>query len=132
MKNSKIFQEWLEKAEENYGFAVESIQDTKYYAQVCFHFHQAAEKYLKTFIIAHNLEFRAVHNLLELLRICEKKAPGVSNIEEACYYLNPFYIDTRYPVHWPTRYGKVTAVRAMDAARTIRAWTLASLTKPSE
>jgi HEPN domain-containing protein len=98
MKNSKVFQEWLAKAEEDYGFAVESIPDTRYYAQVCFHFHQAAEKYLKAFIVAHNLEFRAVHNLLELLRTCEKKVPDVSNIEEACYYLNPFYIDTRYPV----------------------------------
>ncbi len=132
MKDSKIFQEWLEKAEEDYGFAVESIQDTNYYAQVCFHFHQAAEKYLKTFIVAHDLEFRAVHNLIELLKICETKVSGASTIEEACYYLNPFYIDTRYPVHWPTHYDKETADRAMDAARTIRDWTLASLEKPSE
>ena len=132
MKNSKVFQEWLAKAEEDYGFAVESIRDTSYYAPVCFHFHQAAEKYLKAFIIAHDLEFRPVHNLLELVRICQAKAPDVSEIEEACYYLNPFYIDTRYPVHWPTHYDKKIADRAMECAAAIRSWILSSLKSPSE
>ncbi len=132
MKNSKVFQEWLAKAEEDYGFAVESIPDTSYYAQVCFHFHQAAEKYLKTFIVTRNLEFRPVHNLIELLRMCRGKAPDASEIEEACYYLNPFYIDTRYPVHWPTHYDKEIADRAMEPATAIRNWTLASLNSLSE
>lgn len=70
MQKNKIFREWLKKAEEDYGFAQISLKETKYYAQICFHFHQAAEKYLKAFIIANNLEFRPVHNLIELLNIC--------------------------------------------------------------
>jgi HEPN domain-containing protein len=34
----------------------------------------------------------------------------------------PFYIDTRYPVHWPTHYDGETAVNAMKAAKKIRDW----------
>ena len=65
----KIVQEWLEKAEEDYGFACASMEYTDYFAPVCFHFQQAAEKYLKAFIIAGQLGFRPVHNLLELLSV---------------------------------------------------------------
>jgi HEPN domain-containing protein len=132
MKNSKAFQDWLSKAEEDYGFAVESMPDTGYYAQVCFHFHQAAEKYLKAFIVAHGLEFRPVHNLIELLKICKAKAPDASAIEEACYYLNPFYIDTRYPVHWPTQYDREVAEKAMDCVTAIRDWSHGALERPFE
>jgi len=38
--------EWLEKAEEDFEFAVSVIEDSTFYAQICFHFHQAAEKHL--------------------------------------------------------------------------------------
>ena len=130
MKNSRVFSEWLDKAGEDYGFAVESLQDTSYFGQVCFHFHQAAEKYLKAFIVAHELEFRPVHNLIELLAICRKKNHSIAALEDACYYLNPFYIDTRYPVHWPTHYDKDIAAKAEEAARTIKMWVETALQPP--
>jgi HEPN domain-containing protein len=66
MRKNKIFREWLIKAEEDFGFARIALRETKYYAQICFHFNQAAEKYLKAFIIANHLEFRPIHNLIEL------------------------------------------------------------------
>ena len=123
----EIVKEWIEKAEEDYGFASTSIEYTDYFAQICFHFQQAAEKYLKAFIIANDLEFRPVHNLLELLEICRNKEAGIEELEEACRYLNPLYIDTRYPVHWPTHYNKETATKAKDLAEEIRKWIKSSL-----
>ncbi len=119
---SEIIKEWMEKAEEDFGFASISIEHTDYFAQICFHFQQAAEKYLKAFVIANELKFRTVHNLLELLETCRDKEPKIEEIEEDCRYLNPFYIDTRYPVHWPTHYDKETAIRAKDSAAEIRKW----------
>jgi len=119
---TEIIKEWIEKAEEDFGFASTSIENTAYFAQICFHFQQAAEKYLKAFIVANELGFRPVHNLLELLETCRQKEPGIEELEEACRYLNPFYIDTRYPVHWPTNYDKKTAIKAKDAADKIRKW----------
>lgn len=59
---------------------------------------------------------------MELLEICKVKEPRVQEIEEFCHYLNPFYIDTRYPVHWPTHYDREIAIRAMDSAKRIRKW----------
>jgi HEPN domain-containing protein len=114
MRKNKVYREWLKKAEEAFGFAQISLKETKYYAQICFHFHQAGEKYLKAFIVANHLEFRPVQNIGEL--------------EEACRYLNPFYIDTRYPVHWPTQYDRETAVNAMKSAKEIR-WRIKNVLK---
>jgi HEPN domain-containing protein len=122
MQKNKIFREWLKKAEEDFGFARASLKETKYYAQICFHFHQAAEKYLKAFVIANRLEFRPIHNLIELLNICKNRDPKISDLEKACQYLNPFYIDTRYPVYWPTQYDRKTAANAMKSAKKIRDW----------
>lgn len=52
MQNEEVVKEWIEKAEEDFGFASTSIEHTDYFAQICFHFQQAAEKYLKAFVTA--------------------------------------------------------------------------------
>jgi HEPN domain-containing protein len=127
MKPPEISEEWLKKAQEDYGFACAGIEDTDYFAQICFHFQQAAEKYLKAFIIANKLEFRAVHNLLELLETCKRKESAIEELEQACRFLNPFYIDTRYPVHWPSHYDKKTALYAKQMAEKVRNWVIDSI-----
>lgn len=119
---NEVVKEWLQKADEDFGFASTGIEYTDYFSQICFHFQQAAEKYLKAFIIANDLEFRPVHNLIELFEVCKQKTPEIEAIEEDCRYLNPFYIDTRYPVHWPTNYDKETAIKARDSAEEIGKW----------
>jgi len=63
MADPQLVQEWLDKAEEDFGFAASVIKESPYYAQICFHFHQAAEKYLKAHIIAHDLKFEKIHDL---------------------------------------------------------------------
>jgi len=55
------------KADEDLEFAISVIEDSTFYAQICFHFHQASEKYLKSFIIAQDLEFKKIHDLQVLL-----------------------------------------------------------------
>jgi HEPN domain-containing protein len=94
---------------------------------VCLHFQQAAEKYLKAFIVGNELKFRAIHNLLELLEICRQKEPGAEELQQACCFLNPFYIDTRYPVHWPAHYDRNTAIEAKQMTDKIRDWVSKSL-----
>ncbi len=42
MADPQLVQEWLDKAEEDFGFAASVIKESPYYAQICFHFHQAA------------------------------------------------------------------------------------------
>lgn len=132
MIENEVVQEWIDKAEEDFDFASVSLEQTEYFPHICFHFQQAAEKYLKAFIIARNLPFRPIHNLIELLNICREQEVRVTELEEACRYLNPIYIDTRYPVHWPTHYDRGVAVLARDSAEVIRTWVLSYLSRPQE
>jgi HEPN domain-containing protein len=118
----EIVKEWIQKADEDYGFALSSIECNEYFGPICFHFQQAAEKYLKAVIIANELDFRPVHNLIELLTICKKASPDILELEQACRFLNPFYIDTRYPVHWPTEYNRITALKAEQMTSVIKNW----------
>jgi HEPN domain-containing protein len=53
MVDKEIIQEWLSKAAEDFEFALINLKEGKpFFAPICFHFQQAAEKYLKVFIIA--------------------------------------------------------------------------------
>jgi HEPN domain-containing protein len=119
MADPRVVKEWLEKADEDLLFSESIIEDSTFYSQICFHFHQAAEKYLKAVIIALNAEFKRIHDLPVLLKACLPVRPTLQTLEEDCKLLNRFYVDTRYPVHWPTRYSKEEAIKARAAARHI-------------
>jgi HEPN domain-containing protein len=120
MVDASIVREWLQKADEDLHFAESSLQDgSEFYAQICFHFQQAAEKYLKTFIISRELPFSKVHDLVHLLRVCTAVDPTLASLKEACIILNSAYIETRYPVHWPTDYSQETAGQALSSAQSI-------------
>jgi len=119
MVDPQIVKEWLDKADEDLHFSISIIEDSTFYAQICFHFHQAAEKYLKAVVIAFELEFKIIHDLPVLLKTCIPKQSRLSVLEEDCKLLNRFYIDTRYPVHWPTKYSKEEAIKAKAAAQRI-------------
>ena len=120
MADPIIVKEWLGKADEDFNFARISLEErNNFYTQICFHFHQAAEKYLKAFIVAYDLEFEKMHNLIKLLNICAKKEPSLLSLMDKCESLNTAYIDTRYPVHWPTDYTKGKALKLREAAEKI-------------
>jgi HEPN domain-containing protein len=120
MADDKLVSEWLAKADDDYRFASVSLDENNdFYAYICFHFHQAAEKYLKAFIVAYDLEFEKIHDLTRLLKICSVKDSTLASLQEECIILNTSYIETRYPVSWPTDYTKEKAVRAREASRKI-------------
>jgi HEPN domain-containing protein len=120
--NRELAREWFDKAEEDFGFAAKTLSDPDitYYAQICFHFQQAAEKYLKAYIVAFDLSFKKIHDLPELLKICISQKPELGQAMEACEFLTDFYIDTRYPVHWPSQITKEEAEKALKAAQKIK------------
>lgn len=120
MVDAKIVDEWLQRAEEDYQFSCSVIEDSLFYAQICFHFHQAAEKYLKSLIIAYDLEFKKIHDLPVLLKLCVGIAPDLKGLLDDCTFLNAFYIEARYPVHWPAQHTREMALKAKVCVEKIR------------
>jgi HEPN domain-containing protein len=116
-----IIREWIAKADEDFEFAPANLKDGRpFSALICFHFHQSAEKYLKAFIIANDLAFIKSHDLPALLKICVTKDPSLIRLSPDCEYLNAFYIETRYPVHWPTNFTLEEAEKARSSAPSIK------------
>jgi len=130
MVDPKIVSEWISKANEDFEFASVNLKENKpFFSQICFHFQQAAEKYLKAFIIANDLEFLRSHDLPLLLKMSLSKDISLERLHEDCEYLNAFYVETRYPVHWPTRFSADDAQRAFQSASRIRSNIKEKLTK---
>ncbi|PIS14228.1 hypothetical protein COT65_00010 [Candidatus Shapirobacteria bacterium CG09_land_8_20_14_0_10_47_13] len=112
---------WLKLAGQEFVYALCDLKDVEltFFAPACFHFQQAAEKYLKAYILVRGKTFRKIHNLVELVKICSDIDPAFKNLLSEAAVLNPFYTDTRYPVHWPIEFSRHDAEKASQAAQKI-------------
>ena len=95
MTNDEYIKEWIAKADKDIK-TVEIMKEIEDVTEiVCFHCQQAVEKYLKTLLIANDIEFSKTHNIDFLLKKCMdinqdfKKFIGNS--------LSEYAVDTRYP-----------------------------------
>jgi HEPN domain-containing protein len=61
------------------------------------HSQQCAEKALKSFLVANEIEPPKIHNLDELVKLCRNIDDGFSEIQNDCQKLNPYGAATRYP-----------------------------------
>ncbi len=103
MDNKKIdfIKEWIYEANNDLGLAEFVIDnDGKYYDLVCFHCQQAAEKYLKAYIIYLRLHYEKVHDLKYLLNVIGKKRDVPKKLKKYADLLNEYTIDSRYPDYW--------------------------------
>jgi HEPN domain-containing protein len=99
---------WLDKADSDLQNAdiilaaqVESLPlDT-----VCFHCQQAAEKFIKAFLIFYGKQFPFSHNLADLVALCMQVDPAFAAIQRKAETLTPFAVEIRYPddFYMPTR-----------------------------
>jgi len=91
---------WIEKAENDLINAKHSINikpkpplDT-----VCFHAQQCAEKYLKAFLVFHEIEFEKIHDLGELISLAASTDRNFFDIIEYGEKLTDYAVDIRYPL----------------------------------
>ena len=73
----KYFQQWIEKAEED-RLVVQQLIDADSTARgaIGFHCQQAAEKFLKAYLIVNGIDPEKNHNLEFLVRRCSDISPG--------------------------------------------------------
>lgn len=113
---------WLLKAESDLTNAELCLNAGKALDTVCFHAQQAAEKFIKAYLIAHGIDFPFIHNLEKLSELGAKHDPDFINIKSLGQGLTPYAVELRYDNEfWPTA---AIASRALDAALTIRKFVL--------
>lgn len=119
-KNRRIqFDEWARYAEEDLEMTKLALEEKGPPNQICFHAQQAAEKYLKAYIIFNNQEFEKSHQLGYLLDLCSKLDASFEELKEDVFYLTRFYIETRYPGDIP-QFGINEAKKAYEATLRVK------------
>lgn len=130
MVDQSIIDEWLAKADEDYLFTEKYLQNEEsFFAPLCFHCQQAAEKYLKAYIVAKDLSFQKIHDINELREVCQDHEESFEEIRDECALLSRYYIDTRYPTVWPVGYTKEDAWTALEAVGRIREFVKTKLSR---
>lgn len=129
MPDPKIINEWIDKADRDFQFASDALKkESGFYELICYHFQQAGEKYLKAYIVANELEFKKIHDLVELIRICQKRNPDFKMLEPEAKFLTDFYLEPRYPDEFITTSYKISTVyKAQKAAGKIQRFVKAIL-----
>ncbi|TSC87985.1 MAG: hypothetical protein G01um101416_300 [Microgenomates group bacterium Gr01-1014_16] len=121
MAHRLVVWEWLYKADQDFGFAKTTFESEQpYYDQICFMFQQAAEKYLKAFVVGRKLKFTKTHDLVELLEICSAGDEKLRVLRPKCDFLDGFYIEPRYPDEKFVVTTKDQAKEALVAAEAVQ------------
>ena len=92
---------------------------------IAYHAQQCAEKYIKAFLVFHEIEFPYTHNLRKLLQLCGEDLH--QELEEADT-LTPFAVTTRYP-GIDEEVSKFEALSAIKIAKTVKKQILLSLSE---
>ncbi|MBI5651756.1 MAG: HEPN domain-containing protein [Chloroflexi bacterium] len=113
------FEEWIDKAEEDFRLALVAMRQKKYpaYNGACFHAQQCGEKYLKGFLTRHQIGFRKTHDLDELRVACAEIDRTFNLVKDWAIALTPYAIDVRYPGESVNVSEARTAIQAMKELR---------------
>lgn len=97
--DSKVVEEWIDRAEGDYYDAVQILRRRKHEnpPPVCFHCQQSAEKYLKAFLLKTRGNFQHTHKLEELHQQCAEIDSSFLLIAEWLKPLTPYASTGRYP-----------------------------------
>ena len=117
---AEFTREWLQKAEGDFKIAGHLLQSgTDFLDGATFHSQQAAEKYLKAFLVWHQIEFPKTHDLETLLKLAGKVDDKIPEILRDAAILTPYGVDYRYPGDYPNVSGR-DAEQALRLAERVR------------
>ena len=90
---------WVLKADNDLKAAQHelSFEDDAVTDSVCFHCQQAAEKYIKAYLIFFDIPFKKTHDIGDLILLCEARDPEIALLEDEVDLLADFGVEVRYP-----------------------------------
>lgn len=116
---------WLLKAESDLTNAGMCLVAGQALDTACFHAQQAAEKYIKAYLTAHEIDFPFIHNLEKLVELGAQRDASFVDIKTLSQELTPYAVELRYDDEfWPSA---ETASQALDAALAIKNFVLERL-----
>ncbi len=97
----ELINNWINKAEKDLLTAEHELSFLDAVTEsVCFHCQQAAEKYLKAYLVFLSIPFAKTHEIGELITKCEERDREISALKEEADKLTDYAIEVRYPEEW--------------------------------
>ena len=123
----------LRKAESDLTNAAMCLSAGQALDTACFHAQKAAEKYIKAYLAAQDMDYPFIHNLEKLIELCAQRDPAFLSIKFPGQELTPYAVELRYDEEfWPSL---ETARQALDGALAIKKFVMDHLPgemKPEE
>ncbi len=111
---------WFAKAGADLEMAQRALgPDRPFPDMACFHAQQCAEKYLKGYLVAHDVPFRFVHDLAYLTRLCTGLDSSFEALTPAAKFLNAYIATSRYPAETDQEPDIEAAQEAIQLAQQI-------------
>ena len=116
----EIVAQWLARADEDLSVARHLLAEKlPYHGAIGFHAQQAAEKFLKAYLVAYQVEFPKTHDLGRLLDLIAPVDGALATALSATVQLTDYGVDVRYPGDLP-RLDADDAKRAVESALEVR------------
>src|SRR6266536_4063163 len=111
--------EWIAKAEGDFATAGRELRARKSpnFDAVCFHAQQCAEKYLKAVLQENEKRIPKIHNLIELMLLCEEIDSTFEMLRADLVMMERFSVRTRYPGETAEKGDSQSAYAAAAAVR---------------
>ena len=116
-------QQWLKKADLDLQAArlLCAGELTDYFVSG-FHAQQAVEKYIKAFLVRHQIEFPKTHNIGRLRQLVARRDATLAERLERADVLTPYGVDMRYPEEF-----EVVSQKRAEQAVTLAEWVRAEI-----
>lgn len=94
----KEFEKWFKKTENDLLAIKDNMasDETPFYVR-CFHAQQAAEKYLKSYLVSKQIQFPKIHDLRSLVSLCTEINPSFIKLSEYAIKLSDYGVAPGYP-----------------------------------
>ena len=119
MVKRKIVEEWFSKGQKDIDDAQFLLKNNRALENIAYHVQQAAEKYLKGFLIYNGWKLERIHDLVKLLEEAIKIDKSFNRFAAPMRKITNFYIESRYPTGYEVEYTKQELKKAIKESKNI-------------
>lgn len=117
MAKEEIIKEWFGKGQKDIDDAEFLLKNDRALENVAYHTHQAAEKYLKGFLLHNGWKLERVHDLVKLLEEAIRIDKSLNRFATTMRKITNFYIESRYPIGYEVKYTKQELKKAIKEVK---------------
>ena len=97
----ELVKAWITKAEKDLLSVEHELSfDNPVTESICFHSQQATEKFLKAYLVKHQIFFTKTHKIIDLLELCSTVDKSFKSELEDADNLTDYAVEIRYPDVW--------------------------------